>query len=141
MPDLTAYAVAVDSRRVVHETIDGEVILIQLETGYYYSLAGAGAEIWALLVKGVEPEEIARRVGATHGANADAAVLGLVHDLHAESLLVLHGEDLAGAALAAPSDGLAKPQLQKYTDMEDFMLCDPVHDVGDAGWPSRKAAG
>ena len=30
------------------------------------------------------------------------------------------------------------PVLQKYTDMEDLLLLDPIHDVDEAGWPARK---
>ena len=48
----------VNSPHVVHETIDGETIIIHLGTGTYYSLDGVGADIWALLdheVSGVEP--------------------------------------------------------------------------------------
>ena len=33
----------------MHETMDGETILIHLETGAYYSLDGAGADTWELL--------------------------------------------------------------------------------------------
>jgi hypothetical protein len=25
--------------------------------------------------------------------------------------------------------------LEVFTDMEDLLLLDPIHDVGDAGWP------
>jgi hypothetical protein len=31
--------------------------------------------------------------------------------------------------------------LHKFTDMQDLLLVDPVHDVGDAGWPHRPPAG
>jgi hypothetical protein len=44
---------AVDPRRVVHETIDGETILIALETGVYYSLSGSGPEVWDLVLAGL----------------------------------------------------------------------------------------
>ena len=42
----------VDSRRVVHETIDGETILIDLQSGNYYSLGGCGSSVWDLLTRG-----------------------------------------------------------------------------------------
>ena len=134
-PDL-----AIDGRRVVHETIDGEVILIQLETGYYYSLDGVGAEVWTRLVAGVDANAIATELSAAHGADAQAAVFGLLRDLHAEQLIVAEADAvraLAESALAGDTAGLPAPVLQKYTDMEDFMLVDPVHDVDERGWPNR----
>ena len=27
------------------------------------------------------------------------------------------------------------PCLESYTDMEDLLLLDPIHDVGKTGWP------
>jgi hypothetical protein len=131
---------AIDRRRVVHETIDGEVILIQLETGYYYSLDGLGAEVWAKLVAGAEPDAIVRELSDAHGGDVRASVFGLLHELHSERLVALEdgaATALAEVALAGDADGIAPPVLAKYTDMEDFMLVDPVHDVDERGWPNR----
>jgi hypothetical protein len=132
----------IDGRRVVHETIDGEVILIQLETGYYYSLDGIGAEVWTRLVAGLDAGTMVAELSATQGADTQCAVCGLLHELHAEQLIVVDPADvsvLAELSLAGDTDGVAKPALQKYTDMEDFMLVDPVHDVDERGWPNRAA--
>ena len=43
---------------IVHETVDGEVIAIDLADGSYYSLAGSGPAIWELLGRGVSEAEI-----------------------------------------------------------------------------------
>src|SRR5579875_805638 len=43
-------SVGIDDDRVVHETIDGETILIDLSTGTYFSLRGSGPRIWELLL-------------------------------------------------------------------------------------------
>jgi len=37
--------------QIVHEKIENEVIIINLESGIYYSLTGMGAEIWSLIEK------------------------------------------------------------------------------------------
>ena len=44
----------INAPHVVHETIDGETILIHLGTGAYYSLEGVGAHVWGLAVAGGE---------------------------------------------------------------------------------------
>ena len=31
------------------------------------------------------------------------------------------------------------PRLERYTDMKDYFLLDPIHEVDTAGWP-RPAA-
>lgn len=30
------------------------------------------------------------------------------------------------------------PALHKYSDMQDLLLLDPIHEVDDTGWPSPK---
>ena len=42
----------VNSPNVMSETIEGEVIVINLATGSYYSLKDAGAAIWHALADG-----------------------------------------------------------------------------------------
>ena len=32
------------------------------------------------------------------------------------------------------------PTLEKYTDMQDLVLLDPVHEVDERGWPHAQAA-
>jgi hypothetical protein len=144
----------VDRRRVVHETIDGEAILIHMETGFYYSLDGAGAEIWNALVAGCAPEEIARRLRVRREAPpgaAEEAVSALVEELREESLLDESSSPPATDAAAEglmPGDGdnaslrlpFEAPVLHRYTDMADFMLVDPIHEVDESGWPNRKVA-
>ena len=29
------------------------------------------------------------------------------------------------------------PVLHKYTDMEDLLLLDPIHEVDETGWPAK----
>ena len=36
-----------------------------------------------------------------------------------------------------PFEGLG---VQKFTDMEDMLLLDPIHDVDETGWPNLKGA-
>jgi hypothetical protein len=131
---------AVDGRRVVHETIDGEAILIALDTGTYYSLTGSGAEMWALLSAGHPVGAAATALAACypeHAEQAHAALRRLAQELEQEGLLVAV-EDAAGAPLVPPSaqGAFAPPALHRYTDMEYFLRLDPIHEIDPAkGWP------
>ena len=142
-------SVRIHPEEVVHETVDGEVILIALQTGCYYSLEGSGAEVWAGLLEGRRPTEVAseleERYTAEPGAIRDA-VLELVDRLVRERLVVPQddnggargpGDARAPAAFDAPP--FAPPVFHKFTDMQDFLLVDPIHDVDDAGWPHSPA--
>ena len=129
----------------MHETIEGEVIIIDLETGSYYSLRDTSAEIWHGIQTGADEDAIAgslhRRYDATREEIA-AAVGKMLDALAGEGLIEVEEGVHATAeqAAAAPQDAngrvpFAAPVLEKHTDMQDLILLDPVHDVNDAGWP------
>ena len=141
----------VPRQKVVHETIDGEAILIQLDTGYYYSLGGTGAEIWALLDGEASKEEILehlRRCYEADPAEVESAVDRLLGDLAVEELIELDGRAApdrqehsnGGPPAAQTRAAWVTPELQRFTDMQDFLRLDPIHEVDDAGWPHRRAA-
>lgn len=144
--------IRIDPAEVIHETLDGEVILIALQTGCYYSLADAGADVWSGLAAGRSTADVAaaleERYEAEPGA-IPAAVQELVSRLVDERLVL--PDDGAEAAPPANGDGnggppaarqpFRPPVLHKFTDMQDFLLVDPIHDVEDTGWPNVRPAG
>jgi len=138
----------VNAPQVIHETIDGEVIVIDLGTGNYYSLKGSGAEIWdALDRSGAATQDgLVTALGdrfETAREELAAGVASLAAELLAEGLIV--EADASAKTGAPPSDtsGGAKgafetPRLEKFTDMQDLVLLDPVHEVDATGWPQRR---
>jgi hypothetical protein len=133
--------------RVVHETIDGEVILIQIETGYYYSLGGSGARMWRLLEQGRSIDEVAGALEHAYGGSAEIrpAVERLTEELRAETLLepATSEPDVSlddGTATSGVAGPFVPPLLERYEDMQDFLLVDPIHEVDDSGWPNKKTA-
>ena len=140
----------VNSPRVMHETIEGEVIVVDLTTGSYYSLRAAGAEIWHALERGLPYDDIAGAVtGRYEGAPAEiaAAVSGFLRELSEEGLI--ESGDGAGEASPVeisppaqddrPRERFQPPVLEKHTDMQDLILLDPVHEVDARGWPHAQA--
>jgi hypothetical protein len=135
----------IDAENVVHEMVDGEVIAIDLGNGSYYSLAGSAPAIWDLLARGATESEICDALAARFDADAET-IRGEVSTLLAklrESGLVVSTDEVATEPLAE-GDGGSKlpfepPRLERYTDMKDYFLLDPIHEVDSAGWP-RPAA-
>jgi len=131
---------------IVHETVDGEVIAIDLANGSYYSLAGSGPAIWELLAHGVSEAELGLALAGqfeAEEAEISAAVSALLAQLRENGLIVSEAaEASAGPPAFASSDEKASfetPRLERYTDMKDYFLLDPIHEVDTAGWP-RPAA-
>ena len=135
----------VNSPEVISETIQGETIVINLTTGTYYSLPGSGAEVWEAAAASATVDEIAGVLRARYDAPAEEITSGvaeLVEQLLAEQLITASdaaASDLAAAEPLEPKLPFVKPALGKYTDMQDLVLLDPVHEVDDRGWPHAKA--
>ena len=137
----------VNSRKVVHETIGGETILIHLETGTYYSLAGSASEIWGVLATTGTTDAVVRALRRRYDAapgEIESAVSRLVEELRGEQLI----EPVNGSAPAlaepqvpgeeGPPTPFQPPALEKFTDMQEMLLLDPIHEVEEeAGWPHR----
>ena len=146
MTDAPKTHLRVNTPHVIHETIDGEVIVINLASGNYYSLRGSGASVWEILATGPSGvDEVVTVAGGHFDASPDeirAGVAPFVEQLMAEELVVWgNGQrDGAGIGGAAPDvrQRFAAPSLEKYTDMQDLVLLDPVHEVDATGWPQQR---
>lgn len=133
----------INSPQVINETIDGEAIMINLATGSYYSLDRVGGEVWALLEGSVPVDDIVVELGRRYdGAEDDIrrAVDDLLHRLSSEELVVPCDDgDPVGAVSLEPAPAarpaFTAPRLEKFTDMQDLILLDPVHEVDSRGWP------
>lgn len=134
---------------VMHETIDGEVIAINLVSGNYYSFRGTGAQIWALVDDLGAPsvEELADALAVrfeSPRSEIESAVTRFVGDLAEEGLVAdAQAGDGARPEPAEQLNGGPKPpfelpRVEKYTDMQDLVLLDPVHQVDDTGWPRAR---
>lgn len=136
----------VNSPTVIHETIDNEVIIINLDTGSYYSLEKTGADIWNLIVDKVAAGEIVATLGQRYSGNRteiEGAIRQFLSVLEEEGLIVKdRATDLPESkSLPLPpvtaSDGVLAlfepPVLRKYTDMQEFILLDPIHEAEEPG--------
>jgi len=139
----------VNAPHVIHETIDGEVIIINLASGNYYSVKGSGAQIWHL-IQTASSTSVAQISGELErlvelpADGVEASVARFVEELQAEDLITAApgGDVPTAAAVAANGTGervaFAQPVLEKYTDMVDLVLLDPVHEVAETGWPKQQ---
>ena len=144
---MTASRFTVCGPQVIHETIDGEVVIINLESGNYYSLRGTGACVWETIVAGMDAGDIADHLAAAFdGLDAPPDISTFFESLEREGLITRSTESsvLAGSALSpvdGPRSAYAPPVLEGFTDMQDLILLDPVHEVDEAyGWPRPKSA-
>ena len=136
---------------MVDELIDGEVVVIDLRSGDYFSLVGSAAVIWAALATRPTHDEVAAALGRVYDAAEPEqcfAVSGAFLDaLVAEGLVVhLQAPDEPVAPSAATpefptiSGPLPEPRFEKFDDMQQLILFDLVYEIDEmVGWPRMRA--
>jgi hypothetical protein len=128
---------------VVLEAFPDETVAANLGTGRYYSIDLMGAETLELLTSGHPLHDVAAHLAERYGAD-----VRVVEDAVTEFAARLLDEELIGvASRAEPDDPLppiarasvpfSPPCMSVYSDMEDLLLLDPIHDVDETGWPAR----
>lgn len=130
-----------NSQDVVSDLIEGEMVLLHLRAGNYFSLTGTAASLWAALQQGLDP---AQSLMVLSQAYPELSKERLDQDLQV-FLTRLRQEDLIVES-SAPSLGVAcfegsyeAPELNKYTDLQDLLLIDPIHESDATGWPALPA--
>jgi hypothetical protein len=129
---------------VISDVVDNEAIIVDLNSGAYYSLTGAGGAIWFLLADGVSEETLLQVAVKRYTGHADAirdAVRGLLRELESEGLLVVAEStqvDPGVPEIEGPATPFEPPVLEKFSDMADLLLLDPIHEVDEGGWPHAK---
>lgn len=131
----------INDPNVIAEFFDGEVVAVNLETGKYYSLPGVGSDLWFMLTEGASLDAATSHVQEVYpdddvqGAVAEFVASLLEHQLLATS-------QAPGAAvpesrlISNPSGAFVPPTVEMFTDLEDILLLDPIHEVDAAGWPA-----
>lgn len=138
----------INSPAVINDTIEGESVIINLQNGFYYSLDDIGSVIWNGLINQYSIEEIISAFITRFSEDKERVIkemTELVSELKKESLIVIlteeeqknirHDKAFEIEELTLSS---AKPVLNKFSDMQDLLLLDPIHEVDEAGWPHSK---
>lgn len=140
----------INTTKIVHDTIDGEVIIISLDTGNYYSLNAVSKDIWSCIKKNAMISEIVHEIIEKYNGNPDEIeedIIRLLADLEQEELIVLDKENNKSSEgnnkkievnKSIKKLKYEKPGFNKYTDMKEMLLLDPIHEVDETGWPASK---
>ncbi len=126
---------------------------MNLGNGNYYSLTQSAAVIWESIQQHATLEHIQDRLhmqysGDTGVMNKD--LTDLIQALEAEHLIRCQAASKVGSQDDAPvaeelsaheREAYQPPLFERFTDMEDLLLLDPVHEAeDDKGWPHAKGS-
>ena len=128
----------------IYDVIDGDIVIIHLENGNYYNLSGSGALIWQHIAKNTSFERLLTNLTSIY--NAESAKIendlkNFMANLKAEGLVLQQPHNENASLEDNPSaDESGKrdyfpPKLDIFTDMQDFLLVDPIHEVDEQGLP------
>ena len=136
-----------NSPHVISETMGGETIIVNLASGHYFNLEGTAVDVWQGLERGEAVESIVLELGERYEARdgeIGAAVEKLLDDFVAAELIVTEANGAGEVRLVSAQDvgdraPFVAPSFTTFTDMQDIILLDPVHEVDARGWPHAPA--
>lgn len=137
----------VNDESVVADILDGEVVVVNLESGAYYVLQGSAATIWQLFAGAMTTDEVVAALLGADGGDDDAEMIGSWVDDFRQQLLDEHlvvpaaGDTVVSGDLAVvPPTPIDPPVMFRYTDMQFLIQMDPIREYDESGWPVRRAA-
>ncbi|HLF57105.1 MAG TPA: PqqD family protein [Thermoanaerobaculia bacterium] len=126
---------------VVSEVFEGEAVVVDLKQGRYYSLSPCASEIWSRLESSPSLAElvIAARERFGDAGCAHGSLAPFVDSLVATGLVAV---DVRPAGQAPPqldpisaNGGDRHLAFETFTDLEDLLVLDPIHELDETGWP------
>ena len=116
-----------------------EIVVINLNTGKYFSLRGGAVQIWTRIGKNSKATLSAIQQKFEQKEN-DSTILHLIKKWLEEGILEeteavhnLSTDDLEEKII------LQSIEFEVYDDMQALLLLDPIHDVdAKVGWPKQK---
>lgn len=126
---------------LVGEEIDGEVVMIDLASGMYYSLRGSSVLVWSRLSAGTSEVGLLDALRTRYDADAgviEAALDELLGKMRQDGLIADGGAEEPGTPAPRVGDRRAfQPmEYERFDDMAHIIQLDPIHDVDpDRGWP------
>ena len=141
----------VNTPNVIFEIYDSEIVLINLDNGNYYSIAETAAEIFDFIQQGRSKDEIINKIINKYEGDIAEIVSSIdtfLEDLLKDDLIIQEEKNIGNVPFQneetttwdseQEKSPFKSPVLSRYTDMQDLLLLDPIHEVDETGWPNPK---
>jgi hypothetical protein len=132
-------------KNIISDVFGEEVVLVNLETGIYFSLRASASQIWVRLINNYSVDEIISDIVLLYEVeNNDLSiqVRNFIQQL-IDNQLIKSSELAEKVSINLNNQGqktiFTTPILEIFSDMQEILLLDPVHDVDKAGWPVSKS--
>lgn len=123
------------------EDFEDEIVLVNFNTGIYYSIKENGLIVFRQLINGMELNSIIDFLSKTYGENIANQFQTFTAQLAEEEILV-QTETIHIPTKEIPRFNLnldANFIFEKFDDISGLVKLDPIHEVSMKGWPNQKA--
>ncbi|MEN0001552.1 MAG: PqqD family protein [Pseudomonadota bacterium] len=136
----------VDHINISSEDFDGETVCVNFATGTYFGLNLTAGAILDFFSAPHTKDEALQFITAQFGvdkAHTQDDIDSFIDSLIKEKLLLTADDDAIAETKPADIPDDAKyepPRFEIYTDLQELIMLDPVHDTDpEHGWPQRRA--
>lgn len=121
----------------IHEVVEDEVIIINMEKGHYYNIKGAAKQVFVDLINGVKLDELSQF--NQWDKNIEEKLAQFIESLVQENIIEVSQQNkdtrvnISSITISNLDEDM---RLHTYTDMEEILGLDPIHEVDhQEGWP------
>lgn len=121
---------------MIFDTQGGETVIIDLTNGHYFRLGAEGTALWSRLDAGATTDDIV--ASCENPDELVARLSAILDDLVDRGLVVASApEDAPPSTIESRTPWrFAGFDLEEFTDLEDILGLDPIHEVDpERGWP------
>lgn len=123
--------------RVAADLFDSEIIIANLDTGLYYTLNGTVLQMLKELPFKDSSSVIDSIISLFPNNQAEVKDdLNKIWNELLDEKLIVHDESTKGQKqieIVAPVE-FVPSKLNRYADMQDLLMLDPIHEVDEEGW-------
>ena len=126
----------VNSPGVIHDEIDSEVVIVDLNIGHYFRINKGSSQLWNLIIKGNSISQILTSCENRSELQLDMAKI--VQNL-LNLQIICEAAEQSNPITELPKWKYTKFEIEKFIDLEDILGLDPIHEVDEEkGWPNKQ---
>ncbi|WP_025742445.1 PqqD family protein [Aquimarina pacifica] len=123
--------------KVVSDKFDDEIVVVNLDSGIYYSLKETALDIWLLIEKNCSQTAIKKSFDQLTSLDEEQ-IDHFINFLVEEKLANLSTNESTEEIEPEEVKTFKAITYSKYDDMSDLIMLDPIHEVDEEqGWPVK----
>lgn len=138
---------AINSTKIIYEVLNTEVIVINFSTGDYYELPHVAKHVWQSLEQHLSTANIIQLLSNFFKKDPEQVKMDVENFVTQllEHGLIIESDNSATLSVEDLENIIGqdcrhweydKPAVNKYSEVQNLLLLDPIHDVDETGWPN-----